>query len=160
MSEAATQHAAAARCAYYRDTCGLFAEVALGNSDRIVLPIGVDVGAFVMSKDTGSRVLTSLRAARRPVPVIEHPRSGRWTFLCGLVHLRSDAMEELDRLGVTVVEDGHMVVLPSPFDEFSAFRLWVQHPGEYRPLPPMSLVLGSIRAAKRLDVHNSMAGQG
>jgi hypothetical protein len=142
--------AALARCDFYRRTCGLPAELALADPDRIVLPVGGDFGAIVMPEDTGRRVALGLRSKG---PVIEHPRSHRWTFIYGLGRVASDIAEELSRLDISIVEHGQVVVLPSPADESARFRLWVQHP-ERRSLPPLFHLLAVTRGVIR---HHAVA---
>ncbi|MGY0502405.1 hypothetical protein ACWZHB_28270 [Nocardia sp. FBN12] len=131
----ATQDALA-RCRQYRKHHGLYGVVdaALG---RIVLEIG-SVGAVVMPSTLGERVRGMLvTRGLRCGPIIAHPRSGRWTFLTGPIdnsYLDTELFAELFRVCASVALPGSDVVLPSPADERSGYRTWMQAPdGDFRP---------------------------
>ncbi|MFE9788366.1 hypothetical protein ACFYO7_23595 [Nocardia salmonicida] len=131
----ATQDALA-RCRLYRKHHGLYGVVdaALG---RIVLEIGA-VGAVVMPSTLGERVRGQLvTRGLRCGPIIAHPRSGRWTFLTGPVdnsYLDTVLFAELFRVCASVALPGSDIVLPSPADERSGYRTWMQPPdGDFRP---------------------------
>ncbi|MGY4098144.1 hypothetical protein ACW2Q0_01050 [Nocardia sp. R16R-3T] len=143
---AATQDALA-RCRRYRKDNGLYGVVdpALG---RILLEVGA-VGAVVMPAALGKRVHAHLLAThRRTGPIIAHPRSSRWSFLTGPTdnsYLDMALFPELFRVCASVALPGTRIVLPSPTDEQSGYRIWIAPPeGDYRP------ELGDVIAATRI----------
>lgn len=124
----------AARCQYYRRECGLPAGI-----DPEVGRIAVRTGEFwalTMPDALGQAVKTDQENRQVELgPIISHPRSQRWTFLIrpDLSH-EMRLFAELFRLHVSVVRDGAEVALPSPADEQSSYRWWVEWPsGTYRP---------------------------
>ncbi|MQY27037.1 hypothetical protein NRB56_26190 [Nocardia sp. RB56] len=134
-----------ARCRGYRRENGLYGvvEPALG---RIMLDVGV-VGAVSMPAGLGAGVRGLLAADGRGGPVIGHPRSARWTFLTGPA---GDAAQdtallaELFHLGANLAVPGAGVVLPSPADERTGYRVWIDPPvGAFRP--EVAAVLDAIR---------------
>lgn len=145
--EVATSPDVVARRRYYRELCSLPAEIALNNPDRIVLPVGGGIGAAAMSADLGRTVLVGLRGSGRAGPIVEYPPCRRWAFICEYGVVADDVAAELQRFGVTIVDFGHVVILPSLADEISGIRLWVSHPGDSRPLPTMLMVLTEVRDA-------------
>ncbi|MFC4373904.1 hypothetical protein ACFO5K_07285 [Nocardia halotolerans] len=143
---------ALARCRHYRKHNGLYGVVdsALG---RIVLEIGA-VGAVVMPSTLGERVLgTLISRGQRCGPIIAHPRSGRWTFLTGPTdnsYLDTVLFAELFRVCASVALPGSDIVLPSPADERSGYRTWLQPPdGDFRP------DFAQIVAATRANIRSS-----
>ncbi|MET8872331.1 hypothetical protein [Nocardia sp. NPDC004604] len=127
---------ALARCRRYRKDNGLYGVVdpALG---RILLEIGA-VGAVVMPAVLGKRVHAHLLAAcGRTGPIIAHPRSSRWSFLTGPTdnsYLDMTLFPELFRVCASVALPGSRIVLPSPTDELSGYRVWIASPeDDYRP---------------------------
>ncbi|MBL1073211.1 hypothetical protein JK358_02250 [Nocardia sp. 2] len=133
-SYAATQEALA-RCRRYRKEHGLYGIVdsAMG---RIMLEIGA-VGAVTMPADLGMKVRNHLKSKQRCGPVINHPRSGRWTFLTGPTddsYLDTTLFSDLFRDCAAVALPGSHIVLPSPTDEHSGYRAWICPPdGDFRP---------------------------
>ncbi len=137
---------ALARCRRYRKDNGLYGVVdpALG---RILLEIGA-VGAVVMPAALGKRVQAHLLATYgRTGPIIAHPRSSRWSFLTGPTdnsYLDMTLFPELFRVCASVALPGSRIVLPSPTDEQSGYRIWIAPPeSDYRP------ELGDVLAATR-----------
>jgi hypothetical protein len=142
---------ALARCRAYRTAHGLYGvvEPVLG---RIMLEIGA-VGAVTMPAVLGVRVRDLIgpgdliRAGGRTGPVIGHPRSARWTFLTGPAHPPiEDAalLADLFHRGACLAAPGTRIVLPSPADERTGYRIWIDPPeGEVRP------DLGTVLAAAR-----------
>ncbi|MBF6425136.1 hypothetical protein IU440_10635 [Nocardia cyriacigeorgica] len=127
---------ATARCRRYRTEHGLFADVdqTLG---RIMLEIGA-VGAVAMPAGLGRRVQDRLDGrGMRNGPIIAHPRSARWTFLTEPVddsYLDTELFADLFRECASVALPGSRIVLPSPADEHSGYRVWINPPqGDYRP---------------------------
>lgn len=125
-----------ARCRRYRTEHGLFADVdqTLG---RIMLEIGA-VGAVAMPAGLGKRVQDRLDGrGMRNGPIIAHPRSARWTFLTEPVddsYLDTELFADLFRECASVALPGSRIVLPSPADEHSGYRVWINPPqGDYRP---------------------------
>ncbi|MEV0249759.1 hypothetical protein AB0H76_24365 [Nocardia sp. NPDC050712] len=128
---------AIARCRSYRKDHGLYGVVdaALG---RIMLEVG-SVGAVVMPAALGARVRDLLaRAQEHSGPVIEHPRSGRWTFLTGPTdnsYTDTTLFSDLFRVCASVALPGSTLVLPSPSDELGGYRRWIHPPHrDFRPL--------------------------
>jgi hypothetical protein len=123
------------RCRGYRTENGLFGvvEPALG---RIMLDVGV-VGAVSMPAGLAAGVRDLLAAEGRRGPVIGHPRSSRWTFLTGPAGNSAqdtNLLAELFHLGANLAVPGAGVVLPSPADERTGYRIWIDPPiGAFRP---------------------------
>jgi hypothetical protein len=142
----ATTHEALERCRRYRRENGLYGVVdqTLG---RIMLQIGV-VAAVTMPAPLGARVRDRLRAADGDHgPIIGHPRSRRWTFLTGPAD-DSTATDTavLALLGqyAALALPGTRIVLPSPADERTAYRVWIDSP-EGHFLPDLAEVIEAIR---------------
>ncbi|MBF6328803.1 hypothetical protein [Nocardia transvalensis] len=133
-SYAATQEALE-RCRRYRKENALYGvvEPRLG---RIMLEVG-PVGAVTMPTALGGRVRDHLAAVGRRGPIIGHPRSSRWTFLTGHPDQALQDMTvvaELIQLGATLALPGTRIVLPSPADERTGYRVWIDSPeGDFRP---------------------------
>ncbi|NKX87285.1 hypothetical protein HGA10_08165 [Nocardia coubleae] len=141
---------ALARCRHYRKHNGLYAVVE-ATFGRIVLEIGA-VGAVVMPSTLGERVRGQLLSrGQRCGPIIGHPRSGRWTFLTGPTdnsYLDTELFAEMFRVCASVALPGSDVVLPSPADERSGYRIWLQSPdGDYRP--DFAQIVAATRANAR-----------
>lgn len=145
------------RCEHYRRMFGLHAELEWGSPDRIVMPIGVDVGALVTSSDLGRRALPMLGPSGVAIPIVDHPRSGRWTFLTAAGWMPPDLAERLARLGTHVAEHGQLVVLPSPTDEQTHFRSWIQQPFA-RQLPLLEVVAETLCHAGQVAIKSSAGG--
>ncbi len=120
------------RCRRYRKENALYGvvEPALG---RIMLEVG-PVGAVTMPAVLGHRVRERLPDLG---PIVGHPRSSRWTFLTGHVDESGQDMSvvgELIHLGAALALPGTRIVLPSPADERTGYRVWIDAPaGDYRP---------------------------
>ncbi|MCM6777000.1 hypothetical protein NDR87_23935 [Nocardia sp. CDC159] len=120
------------RCRRYRKDNALYGvvEPALG---RIMLEVG-PVGVVTMPATLGHRVRERLAATG---PIIGHPRSSRWTFLTGHVDDSGQDMSviaELIHLGAAIAVPGTRIVLPSPADERTGYRVWIDGPeGVARP---------------------------
>ncbi|GGK54438.1 hypothetical protein [Nocardia camponoti] len=145
----ATQDALA-RCRHYRKSNGLYGVVD-SNLGRIMLEIGA-VGAVVMPATLGERVRGLLTSrGQRCGPVIAHPRSGRWTFLTGPTdnsYLDTVLFAEFFRVCASVALPGSEIVLPSPADERTRYRVWVNEPvGDYRP--DFAQVVAATRTSAR-----------
>ncbi|WP_334027659.1 hypothetical protein [Nocardia terpenica] len=134
VSYSAAQEALA-RCREYRKLHGLYGvvEPALG---RIMLEVGA-VGALTMPAALGGRIREQLRDRDRHGPIIGHPRSGRWTFLTDHADDSIQDMTILGELfhrGATLAMPGTRIVLPSPADERTGYRVWIDAPtGDTRP---------------------------
>ncbi|MFE3544578.1 hypothetical protein ACFXK0_16590 [Nocardia sp. NPDC059177] len=136
------------RCVRYRRELHLPATID-PDSRRILLHIGAHYGAVTMPGDLGERVQARLRATDLAGPVVAHPRARRWTFLTG--PCRPDSLEatesaELFRLYATVACSGSQIVLPSPADERTGYRTWVQAPDADDRRPPLHAVIDAARA--------------
>ncbi|MEV0335440.1 hypothetical protein [Nocardia sp. NPDC050717] len=119
------------------------------DSRRILLQIGAHYGAVTMPGDLGERVQARLREAAIAGPVVAHPRARRWTFLTGPCRadtLTTTASAELFRLYTTVACHGSQIVLPSPDDERTGYRTWVQAPEAADNRPPLHAVIEAARA--------------
>ncbi|WP_433197038.1 hypothetical protein ACQP1G_45945 [Nocardia sp. CA-107356] len=145
---------ALARCRSYRKDNGLYGVVdpTLG---RILLEIGA-VGAVVMPAVLGKRVRAQLLATNgRTGPIIVHPRSSRWSFLTGPTdnsYLDMTLFPELFRMCASVALPGSRIVLPSPTDEHSGYRIWIAPPeDDYRP--ELSDVIAATRACAAKGGH-------
>ncbi|MFE3441685.1 hypothetical protein ACFXNW_01480 [Nocardia sp. NPDC059180] len=124
------------RCRSYRKEHGLFAIVdqTLG---RIMLEIGA-VGAVAMPAALGKQVHDRLDSrGMRNGPIVAHPRSSRWTFLTEPIdnsYLDTELFADLFRECASVALPGSQIVLPSPADEHSGYRVWINPPErDYRP---------------------------
>lgn len=143
------------RCRRYRSDHRLFAVVdpALG---RIMLEVGA-VGAVVMPAALGARVREVLTGPHR-CPIIAHPRSDRWTFLTGPTdnsYLDMVLFADLFRVCASIALPGSRIVLPSPTDERTGYRSWVDAPDDdYRPdLAEVTGVTRTTAAAPRYGVN-------
>ncbi|WP_280383593.1 hypothetical protein [Nocardia wallacei] len=145
----ATTQEALARCRRYRKEHGLYGivEPSLG---RIMLEVGA-IGAITMPTALGGRVREHLSAGRRRGPIIGHPRSARWTFLTGPTDSSIQDMTVLAELlhqGTSLALPGTRIVLPSPADERTGYRVWIDSPeGDFRPEP--GEVISALNAAAR-----------
>ncbi|WP_229739503.1 hypothetical protein [Nocardia rhizosphaerihabitans] len=136
------------RCVRYRRELHLPATID-PDSRRILLLIGAHYGAVTMPGDLGERVQARLRSAAIAGPVVDHPRARRWTFLTGPCRpdtLTPTASAELFRLYTTVACHGSQIVLPSPDDERTGYRTWVQAPVAADTRPPVQAVIEAARA--------------
>ncbi|MEU2037559.1 hypothetical protein [Nocardia niwae] len=118
-------------------------------SHRILLQIGVDYGAVTMPAELGERVLRQLVQDGIAGPVVDHPRARHWTFLTGPAGpdtIAPAVSAELFRLYAAVACAGSQVVLPSPDDERTGYRVWVRSPEVAGRRPPISAVIETIRA--------------
>ncbi|MFC4373655.1 hypothetical protein ACFO5K_06035 [Nocardia halotolerans] len=134
------------RCVRYRRELHLPATID-PDSRRILLQIGTHYGAVTMPGDLGERVQARLREEAVAGPVVDHPRASCWTFLTGPGSpdaLTPTTSAELFRLYATVACVGSHIVLPSPDDERTGYRTWVQAPeaGDHRP--PLPAVLDAV----------------
>ncbi|APE35710.1 hypothetical protein BOX37_19110 [Nocardia mangyaensis] len=135
------------RCVRYRRELHLPAVID-PDSRRILLQIGAHYGAVTMPGDLGERVQARLRGAAIAGPVVDHPRARRWTFLTGPCRpdtLTPTASAELFRLYTTVACHGSQIVLPSPEDERTGYRTWVQAPDAADNRPPLDAVIEAVR---------------
>jgi len=138
-----TTQEALERCRRYRMENGLYGVVEQ-NLGRIMLEIGA-VGAVTVPAALGTRVRDRLRAGGGPGapahgrcgPIIGHPRSGRWTFLTAHADAPVDdttVLAALYRQCAALALPGTRIVLPSPADERTGYRVWIDSPeGHYRP---------------------------
>ncbi len=118
-------------------------------SHRILLHIGVEYGAVTMPAELGEQVLRRLVQDGIAGPVVDHPRARHWTFLTGPAgpDAFSPAVSaELFRLYAAVACAGSQVVLPSPDDERTGYRVWIRSPETGARRPPLSVVIATIRA--------------
>ncbi|WP_454197950.1 DNA-directed RNA polymerase subunit beta [Nocardia sp. Marseille-Q1738] len=132
-------------CHFYRQVCGLPAEVEPAHLGRIALRTG-SVCGLVMPAFVGWEVKAWMqRHGHRVGPVLTHPRSQRWTFLTG-PDLPNDIglFAELSRLHVSIIRSGGTVVLPGPGQRPGLFRAWV-HPPRDAFRPSGCIVVGAIR---------------
>ncbi|WP_067854717.1 hypothetical protein [Nocardia shimofusensis] len=140
--------ALATRCDRYRREHDLRAEVD-DRARHIVLPIGAEYRAVTMPAPLGEQVRERLASSGIATPVVEHRRSQRWTFLTGSAGAGSLGTAEsahLFRMFATVASTGSDVVLPSPEDERTGYRTWVEPPAERVALPPLKAVVDATLA--------------
>ncbi|GAA5053781.1 hypothetical protein [Nocardia callitridis] len=138
------------RCAQYAHDCRLPASID-ASSRHIMLHIGTLCGAITMPVELGERVRDRVGSA----PIIEHARARRWTFLTGHTGYGTTGSSPLSpadsaalfRLYVTTASTGSQVVLPSPEDEHTGYRTWVQPPDTGAVRPPLAAVIAATRAA-------------
>ncbi len=131
------------RCEYYQTECGLPARLVDG--DRIVLQLGGVFGAVTMPAGLGRKVVASLRVRAMPAPALAHPGGQRWTLLSGPGTVTLEDLAALVPLGVSVVGETAVVVLPSPETEALGLWHWVQQPTP-ADLPPQAALLTTTRA--------------
>ncbi|WP_227979028.1 hypothetical protein [Nocardia spumae] len=126
---------ALARCRRYRTENGLYGIVD-AIQGRILLEIGA-VGAVTVPAALGSTIRDYLTERGHRGPIIGHPRSARWTFLTGHVdESTQDAAVATDMFHrcAALVTPGTTIVLPSPADERTGYRVWIDSPHcDYRP---------------------------
>lgn len=118
-------------------------------SRRILLHIGIDYGAVSMPDELGEQVLRRLGEDGIAGPVVDHPRARRWTFLTGPAQpgvLGTAVSAALFRLYVTVAGAGSQVVLPSPEDERTGYRIWIRPPEAAARRPPLDAAITAIRS--------------
>lgn len=142
-----TESALERHCRRYREK-DLLPAVVDPASRRILLHVGATHGAVTMPTELGEQVLTRLRAGGIAGPVFAHPRARRWTFLTGPTRheeFTATAAAELFRLYTTVAGTGSQIVLPSPEDEASGYRLWVAGPEVLGTRPPQHAVVDAAR---------------
>ncbi|MEV6276533.1 hypothetical protein [Nocardia sp. NPDC051832] len=134
------------RCVQYRREFQMPASIDPA-SRHILLHIGQHYGAITMPAELGEQVQQQLSKAQLAAPVVHHPRARRWTFITGPAEaLTAHVSAELFRLYATVACAGSQVVLPSPDDERTGYRVWVQQPEHPTALPPISAVIEATRA--------------
>ncbi|GAB2633127.1 hypothetical protein [Nocardia goodfellowii] len=136
------------RCDQYRSEFQMPASIDPA-SRHILLHIGRQYGAITMPSELGEQVQQRLIQAQLAAPVVHHPRARRWTFITGPAHaetLTAHVSAELFRLYATVACIGSQVVLPSPEDERTGYRVWVQQPEYPTALPPIEAVIEATRA--------------
>lgn len=124
-----------ARCAYYRDTCDIPAEVN-HTHNRIEVQAGY-VGTITMPASLGARVRQAMLDQRLDVgPIIGHPRSDRWSILVQ-PDLEQDVplFGELFARNVIVAPIGAEIALPGSTDVHGdRYRYWINPPTSgYRP---------------------------
>lgn len=137
------------RCLRYRREFQLPAVID-PTSRHILLYVGARCGAVTMPTELGEQVRQRLRLAGIAGPVVAHPRAQRWTFLTGPTRPDSisvTAAAELFRLYTTVACGGSQIVLPSPEDERTGYRTWVQSPQTTADRPPQNFVVDAARDA-------------
>lgn len=101
---------------------------------HITVRAGSEYRAVTMPADLGEHVRAQLSKSGISAPVVEHRRARRWTFLTGpAAALDTAAAAQLFRLFATVAPVGSEIVLPSPDDERTGYRTWVQRPGAALP---------------------------
>lgn len=153
----ATTQEALERCRRYRKENGLYGVVEQ-NLGRIMLEIGA-VGAVTVPAALGARVRDRLRAAGGPAarphgrcgPIIGHPRSNRWTFLTARADASVDetaVLAALYRHYAALAVPGTRIVLPSPADERTGYRVWIDSP-EGHFLPDLAEVIAAIDGDSR-----------
>ncbi|WP_245400208.1 hypothetical protein [Nocardia albiluteola] len=148
-----TTQEALERCRRYRKENGLYGMVE-PHLGRIMLEIGA-IGAVTVPAALGTRVRERLRANGEPGaaphgrcgPIIGHPRSSRWTFLTAhadeSVH-DTAVLAALYREYAGLALPGTRIVLPSPADERTGYRVWIDSPeGHFRP--DLAEVIAAIR---------------
>lgn len=135
------------RCREYRERNHLPAVVE-PVSKCILLHVGTVYGAVTMPVELGERVQQRLRATGIEGPVVAHPRAHSWTFLTGPNRYDYTAVQsaEMFRRYITVAGAGCRIVLPSPHDENTGYRIWVQAPQGAAKRPPQGAVLEAALA--------------
>lgn len=133
------------RCEFYRQTCGLPAVIDPTHSHQIVVTT-THVWALVMPCQLGARVKTALQQHNfRTGPIMNHPRSGRWTYLVAPGNVSDDPelLRLLYRANTALVRDGSTIALPSPTPN-RCFREWIDPPvSSFRP--PAYQVVEAVR---------------
>ncbi|MEV0033441.1 hypothetical protein [Nocardia sp. NPDC050793] len=136
------------RCLQYRREFHMPASID-PTSRRILLHIGTHYGAVTMPAELGEQVRQKLTQAQIAAPVVHHPRAGRWTFITGPARpdgLTAAVSAKLFRLYATVACTGSQVVLPSPDDERTGYRVWVRPPESATAMPPSNVVIEATLA--------------
>ncbi|MEV6387889.1 hypothetical protein [Nocardia xishanensis] len=136
------------RCLQYRREFHMPASID-PTSRHILLPIGTHFGAVAMPAELGEQVQHKLGQAQIAAPVVHHPRARRWTFITGPARpdgLTAAVSAELFRLYATVACTGSQVVLPSPDDERTGYRVWVLPPASATTMPPLNVVIEATLA--------------
>lgn len=130
------------RCREYREKNHLPAVVD-PVSKCILLHMGAVYGAVTMPVELGERVQRRLRATGIEGQVLAHPRAHSWTFLTGPNRHDYTTVQsaEMFRRYITVAGAGSQIVLPSPHDENTGYRIWVQAPQGAAKRPPQRAVL-------------------
>ncbi|MBC7303272.1 MAG: DNA-directed RNA polymerase subunit beta [Nocardia sp.] len=122
------------RCAFYRTECGLRAHVQPG-LQQIMVVASSELAALTVPCDLACRVRDQLRSQGTALgPVINHPRSERWTLL-----VRADLPTDvatcatLFRAGVALTRPGTQIALPAPTVRPDSLRSWITSPTVARP---------------------------
>lgn len=139
------------RCRFYRRTCRLDARIRPELQD-IVAVAGDMLGAITMPAELAARVrLHMQQQGIRVGPIISHPRSKRWSFLC-----RPDIPDDMETFGrlfraqITVARHGAAIALPSPGRRSAGFRCWSHAPVDAY-LPSGVVVLAAVDACGGLS---------
>ncbi|MBE8523068.1 hypothetical protein ILP97_37195 [Amycolatopsis sp. H6(2020)] len=117
----------------------------LVEDDRIVLQLGGVFGAVSMPAVLGHKVVASLQIRRMSAPALAHPGGQRWTLLSGPSTVTLEDLATLVPLGVSVVSDAAVVVLPSPETEALGLWHWIEQPSR-ADLAPQAALLATTRA--------------
>ena len=135
----------AARHAFYRDICGLPAELD-ATTGRISLRTGA-VAGIVAPASLGQMVKIVLdRRGHGGSPIVSHPRSATWTFLVRADITREVALRDapLWRNRIAILDGEASIALPSPADRGVFHRAWITSPRPDR-LPSGLAVVDCIR---------------
>ncbi|MGW5569818.1 DNA-directed RNA polymerase subunit beta [Nocardia thailandica] len=122
------------RCVFYRTECRLRAQVQPGRQQIMVLASS-ELAALTVPCDLARRARDHLRFQGIALgPVINHPRSQRWTLL-----VRADLPTDvgicatLFRAGVALTRPGTQIALPAPTTRPDSLRSWITSPTAARP---------------------------
>ncbi|WP_330231627.1 DNA-directed RNA polymerase subunit beta [Nocardia sp. NBC_00508] len=134
----------AGRVAFYKRVANLAAEA---EPDRIIVRASKSVCAICMPEPIGMAVVDAIRTRSQSLgPIVAHPRSHTWTFLArpDLPDI-PEVFTGLFRYQVKVITSGGVIALPSPLDEQTGFRSWIEAPHDtYRP--SARVLLDTVRA--------------
>ncbi|WP_454197746.1 DNA-directed RNA polymerase subunit beta [Nocardia sp. Marseille-Q1738] len=134
----------AGRVAFYKRVANLAAEV---EPDRIIMRASNSVCAICMPETLGVAVVDAIRTRAQSLgPIVAHPRSHTWTFLARPdLPDTPEVLAELFRHRVKMITSGGIIALPSPLDEQTGFRSWIEAPHDtYRP--SARVLLNTVRA--------------
>lgn len=119
---------------------------------RIMLPVSDFSGAVTMPADLGSLVKIELERQNMLGPIVAHPRSRTWTFICA-THDDCDndmhVYSALFRLYARISPRSSRIALPTPGEISLHYREWIVKPDRTLPPSMLTVVEATIAVGRR-----------